>query len=530
MVDLEVPNSFVLSTSASESAPHLTINHDVAADLDSSNAFEGPEKLLEVWFAPSPSALPREAKENGLLCVPSKTWEDMLDLVHCKVLSVVSSDHMDAYLLSESSMFVFPHKLILKTCGTTTLLLGLRRLLRIAAVDAGFPFHNAEDLKDENALASPYRVFYSRKNFLFPDKQHGPHRNWADEYKFLDKLFDHGSAYLVGKMNGDHWYLYITTPSSQFTPPRTPDSGKSTNGPSRPTAKIPTGLMAAFPQIKAGRDTPDETLEILMTDLDPENAKQFYLTHASAVARGVPLQASEARQDAADNLGDIAEVHATATDKSSSGDDDETFDVFDNGAPATPMTDIEQLTTEGHALGTVVSDTCGLSAVYPPSKYPDARIDAYLFSPCGFSANAVIPAPAQECEDGAAAKAGGSGGATHYFTVHVTPEPNCSFASFETNVPGGQNGRETGEVIEHVVGIFKPGRFIVTLFEAKDALAAGVTSPDPFSLRKSRTDAIAGYRRVDRVVHQFDDYDLVFGFFEKEDWAGFGGARVGEMM
>lgn len=528
MVDLAVPNSLVLSTSAPDSAPQLTINHDVAADLDSSNAFEGPEKLLEVWFAPSPSALPREAKENGLLCVPSKTWEAMLDLVHCKVLSVVSSDHMDAYLLSESSMFVFPHKLILKTCGTTTLLLGLRRLLRIAAIDAGFPFHNAEDLKDEGALASPYRVFYSRKNFLFPDRQHGPHRNWSDEYKFLDKLFDHGSAYLVGKMNGDHWYLYITTASSQFTPPRTPDSGKSTNSHTRlASGKIPTGLMTAFPQIQVGRDTPDETLEILMTDLDPENAKQFYLSHASAVARGVPLQASEAKQDATVNLGDLSEVHATSSDKSVDKSDDETFDVFDNGAGLdgleTPMTDVEQLTTEGHALGTVVSDMCGLSQVYPTSKYPDARIDAYLFSPCGFSANAVIPAPVQESEDGTK-----SAGATHYFTVHVTPEPNCSFASFETNVPGGQNGRETSEVIEHVVGIFKPGRFIVTLFEAKDAGVAG--TPDPFSLRKSRTDAIAGYRRVDRVVHQFEDYDLVFGFFEKEDWAGFGGARVGEMM
>lgn len=524
MVDLEVPNNTVLSTS--EGTPHLTINHDVAADLDSSNAFEGPEKLLEVWFAPSPSALPAGAKENGLLCVPSKTWEAMLDLVHCKVLSVVSSDHMDAYLLSESSMFVFPHKLILKTCGTTTLLLGLRRLLRIAAVDAGFPFHNAQDLEDENALASPYRVFYSRKNFLFPDKQHGPHRSWSDEYKFLDKLFDHGSAYLVGKMNGDHWYLYITTPNSEVTPPRTPDSGKSANSPTRPTAKIPTGLMSPFAQIQEGADTPDETLEILMTDLDPENAKQFYLSHASAVARErVPVQASEARQAALESLGDMDNAGSSA----SSADMHETLDVSDNGLGAdglqTPMTDIEQLTTEGHALGTVVSDTCGLSEVYPSSKYPDARIDAYLFSPCGFSANAVIPAPVQEGENGE--KDGP--GATHYFTVHVTPEPNCSFASFETNVPGGQNGRETSEVIEHVVGIFKPGRFIVTLFEAK-GVSGAPRAPDPYGLRKSRTEAIAGYRRVDRIVHQFDDYDLVFGFFEKDGWTGYEGARVGEEM
>ena len=509
MVDLEVPIGHVLSTS--EGAPQLTINHDVAADLDSSNAFEGPEKLLEVWFAPSPSALPAGTNENGLMCVASKTWEEMLQLVHCQVLSVVSSEHMDAYLLSESSMFVFPHKLILKTCGTTTLLLGLRRLLRIAAVEAGFPFHNVSDLEDDNAMASPFRVFYSRKNFLFPDKQRGPHRSWNDEVKFLDNLFDGGSAYLVGKMNGDHWYLYITTPDTQITPPRTPDSEKENSSPARP-AKIPTGLMSSFPQITSGEEYQDETLEILMTDLDPENAKQFYLDHASAVAREqLPSKTQEAGN--------------------ASNGSDETLDVFSNGAGPdglqTTMAELEQLTTEGHALGTVVSDNCGLSEVYPTSKYPDARIDAYLFSPCGFSANAVIPAPVHndaEVNDEVKKAAG----VAHYFTVHVTPEPNCSFASFETNVPGGQKGRETSEIIEHVVGIFKPNRFIVTLFEAKGA-GAGHTQ-DPSALRKSRTEAISGYRRVDRIVHQFEDYDLVFGFFEKEGWSGYGGARVGEEM
>lgn len=518
MVDIEVPASSVLSTS--EATPHLTINHDVADDLDSSNAFEGPEKLLEVWFAPSPSALPAGANENGLMVVPSQTWKEMLQLVHCEVLSVVSSEHMDAYLLSESSMFVFPHKLILKTCGTTTLLLGLRRLLRIAAVEAGFPFHNVADIKDDAAMASPYRVFYSRKNFLFPDKQRGPHRSWNDEVKFLDNLFDGGSAYLVGKMNGDHWYLYITTPDPQLTPPRTPGSSKE-NSPTRP-AKIPTGIMSSFPQLRAGDEYQDETLEILMTDLDPENAKQFYLSHASAVARDrVPLQAEEARKEASSGV--------SPSGGAPENNNDGTFDVFANGVNAggdqAPNPEVEQLTSEGHALGTVVSQNCGLSEVYPTSKYPDARVDAYLFSPCGFSANAVIPAPVDadaEVNDDVKKTAG----ATHYFTVHVTPEPNCSFASFETNVPGGQNGRETGEVIEHVVGIFKPGRFIVTLFEAKGASAA--RGPDPYGLRKTRSEAIYGYRRVDRIVHQFDDYDLVFGFFQRDDWIGFGGARVGE--
>lgn len=39
MVNLEVPRDYTFSPS--EAATHLTINHDVAADLDSSDAFEG---------------------------------------------------------------------------------------------------------------------------------------------------------------------------------------------------------------------------------------------------------------------------------------------------------------------------------------------------------------------------------------------------------------------------------------------------------------------------------------------------------
>ena len=474
----------------------------------------------------------------------------MLDMVNCKVLSIVNSDHVDAYLLSESSMFVFPHKIILKTCGTTTLLLGLHRLLHIAAVHAGLPFHNAKSLNEIHAAATPYRVFYSRKSFLFPDKQRGPHRSWKQEVKYLDDMFEGGSAYMVGKMNGDHWYLYITSPSNMLTPPRTPEEEKSLGSPTR-TKKIPTGLMTSLGAIH--EDTHDETLEILMTDLDPENAKQFYVSHASAVANEqVSAQVQEARRDAHESLGNLSNGTVGSTADSA----DATFDVFSNsgesdlaGGTHTPLTDhviTECLTTEGHALGTVVSNSCGLSDVYPASIYPDARIDAYLFSPCGFSANGVVPAAVAT----SAEKDGESGSGSdsdskpvaHYFTVHVTPEPNCSFASFETNLPGGRHqGRETADVIEHVVGIFKPGRFSVTLFEAKGGAERAVDlarrrGGDDDGQRswgeatKQRVERIKGYRRIDRIVHDFEDYDLVFRYYEREGWAGYGGARVGEEL
>ena len=105
--------------------------------ITSPGPFEGPEKLLEVWFAPSADELPERGdlaasfieREDagagmgngngessrrqrirhegmkdghdyrGLRKVPREVWEEMLDIVKCKVLSVVQGDELDAYLL-----------------------------------------------------------------------------------------------------------------------------------------------------------------------------------------------------------------------------------------------------------------------------------------------------------------------------------------------------------------------------------------------------------------------------------------------
>lgn len=80
-------------------------------------------------------------------------------------------------------MFVYPHKIILKTCGTTTLLLAVSRLLEIAKSYCGFE--------------KVWRVFYSRKSFLFPERQIGPHRSWEEEVTFLDRYFGKGILLLL---------------------------------------------------------------------------------------------------------------------------------------------------------------------------------------------------------------------------------------------------------------------------------------------------------------------------------------------
>src|SRR5690606_22821219 len=98
------------------------------------------------------------------------------------------------FSFSESSLFVWDHKLILKTCGTTTLLYAVPKLLALAK---------------EYGLGDLQNLFYSRKNYLFPDRQREMHVHFDSEVAFLDSIFPDGAAFTLGQVNGEHWHLYV---------------------------------------------------------------------------------------------------------------------------------------------------------------------------------------------------------------------------------------------------------------------------------------------------------------------------------
>jgi S-adenosylmethionine decarboxylase len=143
-------------------------------------------------------------------------------------------------------MFVYPNKLILKTCGTTKLLHSVPIILKIAE-DAG--------------LAKVQSFFYSRKSFLYPEQQEWPHGQWNNEVDYLDNVFAsedfETSGYVLGKTNGDHWCLYLCTPYI--------DSLLDPNG-------VPYG------ESEETDKSVDVTLEILMTELDPAYMETFWRT------------------------------------------------------------------------------------------------------------------------------------------------------------------------------------------------------------------------------------------------------------
>ncbi|KAI0030776.1 S-adenosylmethionine decarboxylase [Vararia minispora EC-137] len=417
--------------------------------------FEGPEKLLEIWFAPSPAhVLGASTNVNdrvGLRKVPRAAWEDMLAIVKCQVLSVVEGEEIDAYLLSESSLFISAHRLILKTCGTTLNLYGLPRILDIAR-SVGFP--------------NVYRCFYSRKSFFFPERQKGPHREWKDEVGYLDGIFKNGAAYTVGKVNGDHWLLYMTrgdeaSDASPITPAQPLSEDKES-----PEDDAPVGENPESSPPSHSHGGVDYTIEILMTHLDPTTSSVFVFG------------------DAADDSADLAP------------------------------------STRAQALSTAI----GISDLFPSHL---TTLDAFAFTPCGYSSNALIkwseapPAPGEP-------KLSGEG----YYTIHVTPEDGWSYASFECNVPlPARRTEQEGDMpdlrtlVRRVVDIFRPGRISLTLFissedneeaEEERGISAIEAAQRAFRAALTRAPGADGriYKRTDKINYEFGDYDLAFATFE----------------
>lgn len=305
---------------------------------------------------------------------------------------------------------------------------------------------------------------------MFPERQIGPHRDWKQEVEYLDNIFKNGSAYTVGKVNGDHWLLYLTNPEHL---------GGSDTAPSSP---IEPPVHEMFP---------DYTIEILMSDL-------------AATAR-------------------------------------EPF--FSSLSPS----------DDPHAHAAALSNRLGITSIFPPHL---TTLDAYSFSPCGYSSNALIKWgadssttppdhqtfphdwPDEPPTNPDVFKEG-------YYTIHVTPEAGWSYASFECNVPS-HSSKSTRTVpdlkslVQRVVAIFKPGRLSLTLFisskdneteqgesveAAQRAFKLALTGSTmncghPCANVKGRQVQCANrcgervYKRTDKINYEFGGYDLAFASFE----------------
>lgn len=203
--------------------------------------FEGFEKRLEVsFFEPGMFADP---EGMGLRSLSKSQLDEILKPAECTIVSSLSNDHLDSYVLSESSLFVYPYKVMIKTCGTTKLLLAIPAILKLAST-----------------LSLAVRsVRYTRGSFIFPGAQTYPHRSFGEEVAVLDSYFGKlglaSKAYVMGNADKQQkWHVYSAH------------------------AELASLVWGAR---KSGSI---HTLEVCMTSLDRERASVFYKTQGSSAA------------------------------------------------------------------------------------------------------------------------------------------------------------------------------------------------------------------------------------------------------
>jgi len=73
--------------------------------------YEGTEKRLEISL-----------KQDSLLQFPEAFWQEMVAQADAFILSKIENENTRAYLLSESSLFIWKNRLLLITCGNTSLI------------------------------------------------------------------------------------------------------------------------------------------------------------------------------------------------------------------------------------------------------------------------------------------------------------------------------------------------------------------------------------------------------------------------
>jgi S-adenosylmethionine decarboxylase len=115
---------------------------------------------------------------------------------------------------------------------------------------------------------------------------------------------------------------------------------------------------------------------------------------------------------------------------------------------------------------------------------PGAQIDAYQFEPCGYSANAIMTGD-------------------YYWNIHVTPEKDFSYASFETNYPK----ENYEELLKQVIEIFKPGHINVTVMANKRSTCDMTNMNKGFQLKN--------FVQKDLQIATFPRYSLHYSSYNK---------------
>jgi len=277
----------------------------VTESLQENDVYEGVEKKLILKYSGARNVSIRKA-------IKEKVWRNVVEAVDAEVLSVMRSDKVDAYLLSESSLFVFKDKILLKTCGTTRIFNSVKVIVA----------HVSEEIPGIKLT----RVIYSRPTYRFPDHQlKGYGQGFEKEVALLRAV--------TMKATARSWDSTVRTTGEGIT------FHSSILLPSEKKEKT-----ILFERCDKSKENNQENIcmDLAMFNLDQSKLKHFF----------------------------------------------------------------------GHQVN-VLENSCVRG--FLPLDSPRLQIDDYSFQPCGYSLNAL------------------DGG--YYWCIHITPELEYSYLSFETNHP-----------------------------------------------------------------------------------------------
>ncbi|MDG1752041.1 MAG: adenosylmethionine decarboxylase [Thalassotalea sp.] len=140
--------------------------------------FEGSEKKAEVVV---------NSQNLSLLNDISNTfWQELVECCNAQILSSIENEHCKAFLLSESSLFVWHDRFLILTCGVTQL---------VKSVEYFIKNIQAKDIA---------HVTYQRKNEYFSNAQLS---SFGDDIHLLSQYLT-GKAYRFGEMYSHHNYVF----------------------------------------------------------------------------------------------------------------------------------------------------------------------------------------------------------------------------------------------------------------------------------------------------------------------------------
>lgn len=400
--------------------------------------FEGSEKKMEIDFIPMDgSDVELLPAHGGLRTYDRQYWSDIIALLNGSILLHDPQEKFDAYLISESSLFVYNDRIVILTCGTTLLLKTLR------------PFINAA-----SAIGLEVSWFqYSRKNFMFPDKQHSPHKSFDMEVGYLERIFPTGRPFVMGPLSSDHWYLFV----ADFIDREGVRKGKGDMDYAKDEHKVMDK---------------DQMLNVYMYGIDPHVAQLFVRGDAlilpsifattsnngsssssssstCSISGSPPRDSNSLHEDARIKMNKDTDVDVNAA----------AFEGFNFCSSADEA-------TERSGIGGLLGDDGSVA-------------HAHLFEPCGYSMNG-------EAANGSA-----------YWTIHITPEASCSYASFETNY----NCSSYHELIQRIIRVFRPAKFTTVEHVDQDS-KMGTAGPVTAA-------AVDGYNATGRTLTEFGCKDYV---------------------